>query len=209
MATPSHHAARRSVGSVRYRTTDAVSPAPVIAADRFERLIAAAQHGSAWAWSELLSEYGPPVQAYARSQGIADPEDLLGQVLEGVVRRIGTFRGDERAFRSWVFTVTHSRIIDQRRKDRRRPPIADAEVPEVAVDDDADRDGQLGRVAAMAMLDGLPAKQRDVAALRFVAGLSVEQTAQVLGRRAGAVRVASHRALASLQAQFDERGVTR
>lgn len=209
MASPSHHAARRSVGSIRYRTADAAVPAPVIAPDRFERLIAAAQHGSAWAWSELLTEYGPPVQAYARSQGIVDAEDLLGQVLEGVVRRIGAFRGDEKSFRSWVFTVAHSRIIDQRRKDRRRPAIADADVPEVPVDDDVDRDGHLSRDAAMAMLDGLPAKQRDVAALRFVAGLSVEQTAQVLGRRAGAVRVASHRALTTLQAQFGERGVTR
>ena len=53
---------------------------------RFADLIAAAQHGSEWAWQKLLAEYGPPVQAYARSQGVADPEDLLGQVLEGVWR---------------------------------------------------------------------------------------------------------------------------
>ncbi len=177
--------------------------------DGFADAVAAAQHGSEWGWQRLLAEYGPPVQAYARSQGMADPEDLLGQVLEGLVKGIERFRGDEPAFRSWVFTIAHSRIVDERRKAGRRPQIADRDVPDIATDADAhDSSGVLARDAAMAMLDALPVKQRDVAALRYVAGLSIEQTARVLGRRPGAVRVAAHRALQTLESSIRDEGVT-
>lgn len=175
---------------------------------RFADAVAAAQHGSEWGWQQLLADYGPAVQAYARSQGMADPEDLLGQVLEGVVKGIARFRGDEAAFRSWVFTIAHSRIVDERRKAGRRPAIADRDVPDLAGPDAYAASGALAREEAMALLDSLPDKQRDVAALRFVAGLSVEQTAKVLGRRPGAVRVAAHRALQTLEPEILDRGVT-
>ncbi len=168
---------------------------------KFDDVLAAAQHGSEWAWGQILAELGPPIQSYARSQGIADPEDLLGQVLEGLVRGIDRFKGTETAFRSWAFTIAHSRIIDGRRKKSRRPAMADREVPDVAgPDNDAhEASATLSREQALAMLDGLPEKQREVLALRVVAGLSVEETARVLKKRPGAVRVAMHRALQLLE----------
>ena len=67
---------------------------------RFEDVLADAQHGSEWAWQQMLGDLGPSIQCYTRSQGIEDPEDLLGQVLEGLVRGIGTFQGSESSFRS-------------------------------------------------------------------------------------------------------------
>jgi RNA polymerase sigma-70 factor, ECF subfamily len=50
------------------------------------------------------------------------------------------------------------------------------------------------------MLHQLPGKQRDVLVLRFLLGLSPEQTARILGATPGAVRVAEHRALARIRA---------
>jgi RNA polymerase sigma-70 factor (ECF subfamily) len=50
--------------------------------------------------------------------------------------------------------------------------------------------------------------QRDVLALRIVAGLSLEQTAQVLGKRTGAVKALQHRALETLKRVLDEENVT-
>ncbi len=168
---------------------------------RFDDVLAAAQHGSEWAWQQILGELGPPVQAYARSQGVADPEDILSQVLEGVVRGIDRFKGTESSFRSWVFTIAHSRIVDERRRARRGPDMADQELPEVAGPhrDLHDTSVALSGDEAMAMLDGLPTKQRQVLALRVVAGLSVDETARVLRTRPGAIRVALHRALKTLR----------
>ena len=168
---------------------------------RFDDVLAAAQHGSSWAWEQILGELGPPVQAYARSQGVADAEDVLGQVLEGVVRGIDRFKGTESTFRSWVFTIAHSRIVDSHRKTARRPEIADREVPDVAspAADVHEVSEELSQAAALKMLDRLPSKQRDVVALRVIAGLSVDETSRVLRRRPGAIRVAMHRALQALE----------
>jgi RNA polymerase sigma factor (sigma-70 family) len=197
-----------SLGSAGRRPLRAFNaPAPVPMGytmgltSRFDDVLAAAQHGSEWGWQQLLGEYGPAVQAYARTQGVLDPEDLLGQVLEGVVRGISRFKGSESAFRSWVFTIAHSRIIDDRRRTRRRPQMSDHDVPDVPTltADVHDESVTLSREAALELLDKLPPKQRDVIALRVVAGLSVDQTAQVLNRRAGSIRVAMHRALQTLE----------
>lgn len=167
----------------------------------FDDAVAAARHGSSWGWGRILQDIGPPIQAYARSQGVPDPEDLLGQVLEGVVRGIERFDGDESMFRSWVFTIAHSRIIDDRRRRNRRPQEADAELPDLAgaTMDVHDSSEALSREAAMEMLDGLPDGQRHVLALRVVAGLSVDETARVLGKRPGAIRVAMHKAVRKLE----------
>lgn len=191
-----------------------VEPAPIGGvmsfSARFDKVLAAAQHGSEWAWQQILGELGPPIQAYARSQGVADPEDVLGQVLEGIVRGIARFKGNETTFRSWVFTIAHSRVIDSRRKQGRRPRIADRDVPDVAGPeaDAHDASHALSRESALAMLDTLPPKEREVVALRVVAGLSVDETARVLKKRPGAVRVAMHRGLQKLESENLEVGVT-
>lgn len=170
-------------------------------ADPFDDILAAAQHGSEWAWGRILEDIGPGIQGYARSQGSPDPEDILSRVLEGLVRGIGKFKGNRSAFRSWAFTIAHSRIIDERRRRSRRPVIADRELPETAGDgSDPHLSSRLmAREDALALLDGLPKLQRDAVALRIVAGLSVAETARVLRKRPGAVRVATHRGLKALE----------
>lgn len=178
---------------------------------RFDDVLAAAQHGSEWAWGQVLGELGPPIQAYARAQGMSDPEEILGQVLEGLVRGIERFKGNETAFRSWAFTIAHSRIIDARRKQRRRPEIADRDVPDRAdpTADTWEASGALSREAALQLLDQLPESQRQIVTLRIVAGLSVEETARVLKKRPGAIRTSMHRAIKSLEKQNSGGGVTQ
>lgn len=45
----------------------------------------------------------------------------------------------------------------------------------------------------------LPDAQREVIALRFAVGLSVAETAKVLGKREGNVKALQHKAIAKLQ----------
>lgn len=54
-----------------------------------------------------------------------------------------------------------------------------------------------------------PPDQAEVVLLRVVAGLSVEQVAKILGKSAGSVRVAQHRALRRLAAIWEQKPVTR
>ena len=80
-------------------------------------------------------------------------------------------------------------------------PTVHNELPEAAALDDVfDRIGERERVEAM--LGCLTDEQREVVLLRVVAGLSVEETAEVVGRRPGAVRALQHRALGRLRASL-------
>jgi len=82
--------------------------------------------------ADLYRQLAPAVLGYVRSQGAAEPEDLLGEIFLQVVRDIGRFRGDEAALRRWVFTIAHHRLIDARRRSQRRPAMSDGPVPEKA-----------------------------------------------------------------------------
>jgi RNA polymerase sigma factor (sigma-70 family) len=139
---------------------------------------------------------GPAVLGYLRAQRVPDPEDLLGEVFLQVTRDLHRFEGDEDAFRRWVFTIAHHRLIDERRRVARRPQLSDAEIPEMPASADvADMPTDPDLLAA---LDQLSPDQREVIVLRFVADLSLEQVAEVTKRRVGAVKALQHRALSRL-----------
>jgi RNA polymerase sigma-70 factor, ECF subfamily len=87
----------------------------------FPGLLAAARAGADWAFEVLYRDLAPSVIGYLRGQGAPEPEDTASEVFVGMVRNIGSFEGDERAFRTWVFSIAHRRLIDQRRRRARRP----------------------------------------------------------------------------------------
>ena len=71
--------------------------------------------GDEAAWSEIWAELAPAVLGYLRGSNAPDPEDVLGETFLQVARDVNRFEGDWVAFRSWVFTVAHHRLIDARR----------------------------------------------------------------------------------------------
>jgi RNA polymerase sigma-70 factor, ECF subfamily len=164
----------------------------------FPELLAAAQGGQEWAWDRLVRSVGPGVLGYARSQGVPEPDELLGDLLVEVVKGLSRFTGDEGSFRSWVFVIAHNRVVDVRRRASRRPT---AEWPDgldpVDPRTPAPHAYDLGDLQRS--VDALPQGQRDVLLLRTVVGLSVDETAAALGKAPGSVRVAHHRALEKLR----------
>lgn len=134
------------------------------------------------------------VLGYLRGRGVADPEDVLGEVFLHVTRSLHRFRGDEEDLRRWVFTIARNRAIDEHRRRSRRPQVADQEVPDLPVRDVAEApDPEL-----LAALERLTLDQREVVALRFVADLPIEDVARITGRSVGAVKSLQFRALAQL-----------
>jgi RNA polymerase sigma-70 factor (ECF subfamily) len=101
-----------------------------------------------------------------------------------------------------VFTIARARLVDARRRAARTPVPVDTDVVlegSVATDDVAGTvEDMFSTEAALALIGQLPEQQAEVILLRFVGGLDVGQTARALGKRPGAVRVASHRALRRL-----------
>src|SRR5690554_6594167 len=92
--------------------------------EQFASLLTAAQTGAGWAWEALVAELDDTLHAYVRRQGATDPDDLVGETWLQIARGIGAFAGSHTQFRSWIFMVAHHRIIDERRRHRRKPAEA-------------------------------------------------------------------------------------
>lgn len=170
--------------------------------ERFPEVLAAAAGGAEWAWAEVYRDLAPGLLRFLTGQGAADPEDCLGEVFIQIVRQLGGFHGDEPAFRTWAFTIARSRMIDAWRKDQRRPAKAGEDVS-VAADRLAPAPPQepatLQRAAVEEILSTLSPDQRAVLMLRYVHQFSSEETAAIIGKPEGTVRVLQHRALRTLR----------
>ncbi len=169
---------------------------------RFPQVLSAAAEGADWAWAELYRDLGPPLLRFLAAQGAREPEDLLAEVFIDVVRNLPSFEGQEPEFRAWVFRIARNRHIDAWRAERRRPRAAAAlhdEEPEAHGSDPPADAAILERAAIQEVLGTLTIDQRAVLLLRYIHQFSVEDTASILGRSPGAVRVLQHRALHSLR----------
>ena len=181
----------------------------------FEDVLVAAQQGAGWAFARLYEWLAPSVAGYVRAQGAPDPEDLTSEIFLAAFSSLGSFTGSEAQFRSWVFTIAHRRVIDDRRARTRRPPPHPLETeagrsphgPTAASAED-DAVEAMGMQRVREVLDRLAPDQRDVIALRVIADLSVDQVAAALGKQPGAVKALQRRALASLRRQLSKEGVS-
>jgi RNA polymerase sigma-70 factor (ECF subfamily) len=177
--------------------------------EAFGSILEAARAGAEWAWSRLYRDLAGPVLGYLRGKGAADPEDLLGEVFLQLARNIGTFQGGERAFRSWVFTVAHHRVIDERRYRGRRPTVLAGDPPPAVTAGDVEQEAleSLGTHRVVELLADLSPDQRDVLLLRIVADLTIDEVARIVGKRTGAVKALQRRGLEALRRRVGERGV--
>ena len=167
--------------------------------------VEAAKKGSVAAFERIYEALAPAVASYMRWHGVDDVDAMTNEVLAQVHRNLDRFTGDAAGFRSWVFTIAHHRMVDDRRAWSRRPRVADSEVSEGARTGDVEVDamGVLGDERLRALLDVLSPDQRDVLLLRIVGDLSLEDTAAALGKNRGAVKSLQHRALATLRRHLE------
>ena len=176
----------------------------------FETVLAAAQAGASWAAERLWTSLAPKVAGYLRIQGAADPDDLTSEVFLGVFRSLGTFSGTEDQFRSWVFTIAHRRLTDDRRRTARRPPPAWGLQPDVgppATSAEHDALCQLSTERVRVLCERLVPDQRDVLLLRLLGGLTVDEVAAALGKSQGAVKALQRRAVVAARKIVDQEGV--
>jgi RNA polymerase sigma-70 factor (ECF subfamily) len=167
-----------------------------------QNLVAAARRGESWALTEVWQRYSPAVVGYLRGKGAAEPEDLASEVFLQVFAKIGTFRGDEAGLRRFVFSVAHGRYVDAVRRQVRRGVDAEFDPAThggTAPSAEASVMNELARERVESLIEALAPDQRDVLLLRIVADLSLEQTADVLGKSIGAVKSLQHRGLAALR----------
>ena len=164
--------------------------------------LTAARGGDEAGFEALWVAFQPAVLRYLRVVVGDAADDVASETWLQAARDLASFDGDLTRFRVWLFRIARHRGIDDRRRMRRRAEDPfDPGVPEAGPTspDSATvaMDG-LGARWALEIIRTLPRDQAEAVMLRVVAGLDVAQTAQVLGKRAGAVRIAAMRGLRRL-----------
>jgi RNA polymerase sigma-70 factor, ECF subfamily len=169
---------------------------------KFPAVLGAATRGDEEAFGTLWRDLQPRLLRYFTVAAPAAAEDLASETWLAVVRGIDRFRGNEPAFRAWVFTIARHEVLDWRRGAARRPTedVPVTGLAHLAAPDDPAATAMQGfsTRAALAVVATLPADQAEAVVLRVVAGLDVDRVAAIMNKRPGTVRVLTHRGLRRL-----------
>lgn len=168
-----------------------------------DELVRRARSGDVKALNALLELHLPMVYRFVSMRlgpNPADVDDVVQEILIAAARSIATLKGErEGAVPAWFLTIARHKLADHFRRSPARTDELSGETPTEAVDvqeivNERDRDRRLRQ----AMRD-LTSEQEEVLVLRFVLGFDIDQTADITGRTAGAVKALQHRGLASLE----------
>lgn len=171
--------------------------------------LAAARRGEETGFAELWHALHPPLLRYLRAVVGDTAEDVASETWLQAAKDVRGYRGDAAGFRVWLFRVARHRALDELRKaSRRKEDNGDVAeyVTDWAAPDDTERAAaeREDTERALALIARLPKDQAEAVLLRVVAGLDVAQTAKVLDKRDGAVRIAAMRGLKRLAAILAE-----
>lgn len=147
-------------------------------------------------------DFSPAVLNYLRARGVEDPEGMTQEVFLALYPQLGRVRGGAKGIKSLVFAIAHARYVDEHRRLIKAPlttgydPEADPRRADSAEDQLLAAEGTAN---VEALLGTLQQDQREVLALRIVADLSLETTAEIMGKTPGAIKQLQRRALSRLR----------
>jgi RNA polymerase sigma-70 factor, ECF subfamily len=175
--------------------------------DEWTGLMRSAMAGDGAAYHRLLKAITPVLRAASRrglaraGQPLDQAEDIVQDILLAVHLKRHTW--DVNApFAPWLFAIARNKLIDALRRRGRRVFVNIDDFAETLPEEPKAETASAAEVAAQ--LDTLPARQREVLQSIAVESASIKDTAKKFSMSEGAVRVALHRALASLTARLRE-----
>jgi RNA polymerase sigma-70 factor (ECF subfamily) len=172
-------------------------------ASRLIALVELARGGDTEAFGMLYDHYHPQVYRflYYRVGSQALAEDLTSDTFFRALRSMSSFRWQGKDFGAWLMTIARNLTTDHYKSGRNRlemttedmsPHDSATEGPETAVL------ASLTNEALMEALRQLPTEQQECLVMRFLQGMSIAETAQVMGRSDGAIKQLQLRAVRNL-----------
>ncbi len=178
---------------------------------RDNELVKRAQQGDKMAVGALYDRHHTHIFRFVWSrignQQIA--EDLTGETFVKMVTKIPSYKISNTPFRAWLYRIARNLITDEFRKHNGRfaVPLQEVETmigknpnPDTAVET------SLTLMKVQEALEALDPAQREVVELRFLAGLSLKEVADVLNYSVAAVKSHQHRGLKALRASLQTGG---
>jgi RNA polymerase sigma-70 factor (TIGR02952 family) len=172
-------------------------------AEELKDLVMRARGGEAEAFGLLYDRYVELVYRYVyyRVGSHAMAEDLTSDTFLRALRRMSDFSWQGKDFGAWLVTIARNLVADHFKSSRHRLEICTPDLIESdRLDEGPERavlDAMTTRVLLMAV-GQLGSEQRECVVLRFLHGLSVAETALVMGKKSGAIKALQYRAVRSL-----------
>lgn len=170
--------------------------------ERLAERMRAAQAGDLDAYAEILRSVTPVLRRLiARKRSFvqsADVEDIVQDVLLSVHSARRTY-DPARPFMPWLLAIAHHRLADAARRQALR---RSHEVPadDLSLGAACEREEVFGDSSTIRRaLDGLPARQKTALELLKLREMSLKDAAAEIGTTVGALKVLTHRAMASLR----------
>jgi RNA polymerase sigma-70 factor, ECF subfamily len=179
-------------------------PAPRTEVDTWP-LVTAAQAGDRAAFGQLYELYVDGVYRYVLSRVWGDrtlAEDLTAEVFYRALHRIGSVQDQGKDVGAWFTTIARNLVLDHVKSSRHKLEVrvgcAVGETVNNRTPESECLDWDLVVRVRSCVARLSSADQRECLELRFLAGLSVAETAGVMGRTEVAVRVLQYRAVRAL-----------
>jgi RNA polymerase sigma-70 factor (ECF subfamily) len=175
-----------------------------------EQLIKEAKNGQAEAFGMLYERHITAVYRflYARLDNRLDAEDFAEEVFWKAWNSLSTYNERGVPFLAFLLIVARNVLIDHYRRNGRSPQhvsLEDMQVSDLNPEPGELADTKLNHQELRQAMADLRDEYQEVLVLRFLNEMSPKETAKVMKRSTGAVRVLQHRALAALRKSLDEK----
>ncbi|GEB48567.1 MULTISPECIES: ECF subfamily RNA polymerase sigma factor, BldN family [Streptomyces] len=192
-----------SAGRRARSTTARRPPASDTESRRMMDLVERAQDGEADAFGRLYDQYSDTVYRYIyyRVGGRATAEDLTSETFLRALRRISTFTWQGRDFGAWLVTIARNLVADHFKSSRFRLEVTTGEMLDANEVERSPEESVLESLSNAALLEAvrkLNPQQQECVTLRFLQGLSVAETARIMGKNEGAIKTLQYRAVRTL-----------
>jgi RNA polymerase sigma factor (sigma-70 family) len=158
----------------------------------------------AFDFDALYRDARDDVYAYAATllRERAAAEDVTAQAFERAYRKRSRYDASRGTPRAWLFGIVRNAALDELRRLKR---AAEAPVPALAPEPGPDEAAELSaqRDAVRLALHRLPARDRELIALKYHADLSNAEIAEILGVSATNAGTLLHRAMTKLREAVD------
>jgi RNA polymerase sigma-70 factor (ECF subfamily) len=161
--------------------------------DRLIALVELARSGDKDAFGLLYDHYHAAVYRflYYRTRSTSLAEDLAAETFFRALRSMNNFRWQGKDFGAWLMTIARNLTTDHFKAGRTR---LEHTTEDMGAHDDATESPESTVLASLTnevlltALKSLPAEQQECIVMRFLQGMSIAETAAVLGRSDGAVK---------------------
>ncbi len=178
--------------------------------ERIAALVTLAQQGDGEAFGEIYDAYVDSIYRYLyyRVGSHAVAEDLTSETFLRALRRIDSFTWQGKDIGAWFVTIARNLVADHVKSSRFRLEVTTADMLDADRADEGIEDEVLSRLQNAVLLDAVKAlkpEQQECIVLRFLQGLTVAETSDVMGRSEGAIKQLQLRAVRALAKLMPER----